>query len=75
MKPMGISTVDATYWSERAVKAEAEIERLRVALKPFADAVYNDNGDMTIDHAGIGIEQFATAYFVMRRTNEQIKRE
>ena len=26
------------------------IEELEKALKPFADAVYNDNGDMTISY-------------------------
>lgn len=26
----------------------AEIERLRAALKPFADCVYDDNGDVTV---------------------------
>lgn len=46
-----------------------EIERLRAALKPFADAVYNDNGDMTITPCGI--DEYAKAYFVMRRTVEQ----
>lgn len=42
----------------------AEIERLRAALKPFADAVYNDNGDMTISHPTV--DAYAKAYFVMR---------
>ena len=27
---------------------EQEIERMRAALRPFANAVYNDNGDVTI---------------------------
>lgn len=42
----------------------AEIERTRAALKPFADAVYNDNGDMTV--TPVGIDEYASAYFVMR---------
>jgi hypothetical protein len=37
---------DAARLSEQ----EAEIKRLREALKPFSDAVYNDNGDVTITH-------------------------
>lgn len=43
---------------------ERENERLREALKPFADAVYNDNGDMTITPCGHAA--YAKAYFVMR---------
>ena len=43
---------------------EPKIERLRAALKPFADAVYNDNGDMTITPCSI--DDYAKAYFVMR---------
>lgn len=45
------------------VAAEAEIERLRAALKPFADAVYNDNGDMTVKPCGI--DDYAKAYFAL----------
>ena len=30
------------------------ISELETALRPFADAVYNDNGDVTIIHPGIG---------------------
>ena len=52
------------------LKIKTEIERMQSALKPFADAVYNDNGDMTIDHSGIGVDQFAKAYFVMRNLEE-----
>lgn len=32
-------------------EAWVEIERLRAALKPFSNAVYNDNGDVTITPA------------------------
>lgn len=38
----------ADHWIARAEAAEAESARLRKALKPFSDAVYNDNGDVTI---------------------------
>lgn len=30
------------------------IAELEAALKPFADAVYGDNGDVTVVHPGIG---------------------
>jgi hypothetical protein len=53
-------------------RLRAEVERLRAALKPFADAVYNDNGDMTITHAEHGC--YVNAYFAMRSTFKQNKR-
>lgn len=53
-------------------RACAEVERLRAtnaelvaALKPFANSVYNDNGDMTVTPCGI--DDYIKAYFVMRR--------
>ena len=45
-------------------KLNTDIERLLAALKPFADAVYNDNGDMTVSPAGH--DDYIKAYFVMR---------
>lgn len=48
----------------------AEIARLRAALKPFAGAVFNDNGDMTISPV-TGAEPYKKAYFAMRQ-NEQL---
>ena len=41
-------------------------DELLAALKPFADAVYNDNGDMTVNHAPF--DDYVKAYFVVRRT-------
>lgn len=55
--------------AEKRGKLEADNERLRAALRPFADAVYNDNGDMTVTPCGI--DAYSRAYFVMRRNNEQ----
>ena len=49
-------------------RLSAEIARLRAALKPFADCVYNDNGDMTISAAGF--DDYAKAYFAMRPTRQ-----
>jgi hypothetical protein len=45
------------------MEAAGEIERLRAALRPFADVVYNDNGDMTIKPCGIN--DYAKAYFTL----------
>jgi hypothetical protein len=58
---------DAEIAEEAAValiQSRDEIERLLAALKPFADAVYNDNGDMTITPAGH--DAYVKAYFVVR---------
>lgn len=46
--------------------ANAENARLREALKPFSDAVYNDNGEMTVTH--VGIDPYIRAYLIMRRS-------
>ncbi|WP_077961684.1 hypothetical protein [Ensifer adhaerens] len=37
------------------------------ALQPFADAVFNDNGDMTVDLSFAKADDFIKAYFVHRR--------
>ena len=59
---LGIEDSDTTP-AEAVRELKAEIERLRAALKPFADAVYNDNGDMTITTCNI--DAYAKAYFTM----------
>ena len=43
---------------------DAEIERLHAVLKPFADAVYNDNGSMTVTPASY--DAYVKVYFMMR---------
>jgi hypothetical protein len=47
-----------------------KISKLRKALKPFADAVFNDNGDMTISYANINSENCIAAYWAMKKTEE-----
>jgi hypothetical protein len=48
-------------------EAAAEIERLRAALKPFADRVFNDNGDILVfDTYVLTRKQFIAAYFAWR---------
>lgn len=55
--------IDAYHLDEKIIRADdgswcypanlieidlfAEVDRLRAALKPFADCVYNDNGNLT----------------------------
>lgn len=60
---------DALGWSDRLTAATYEIERLRAALQPFGNAVYNDNGDMTITPCGH--DDYVKAYFVMRAPEQQ----
>lgn len=53
--------------AKRTVAAlDEDVEKLRKALKPFADAVFNDNGDMTISPI-CDREAYIAAYFAMRR--------
>jgi len=49
----------------RIERLTAENEKLSAALKPFADAVYNDNGDMTITPCD---RQFYVKAYFTRRT-------
>lgn len=48
------------------LRLRSENERLRKALQPFADAVFNDNGDMTISPCHC-TKDLITAYFALRR--------
>lgn len=55
----------------KAAKSEADALRKRVAeleatLKPFADKIFNDNGDITVDLSVRG-EDLVKAYFLLRR--------
>lgn len=43
----------AARWAARAEAAEAKVAELTNALLPFDHAVYNDNGDVTIDTSHI----------------------
>lgn len=47
-----------------------KIEKLRKALKPFADAVFNDNGDMTVSYGHLTSENCIQAYFAMKKTED-----
>lgn len=44
------------------------LEKVESVLRPFADRVFNDNGDMTINTSSIfPTEVFQTAYFINKR--------
>lgn len=63
----------------RATTAEAEAERLKAALndaskslEPFADKVFNDNGDMTV-HGAATYDDYIGAYFASRRARTALE--
>lgn len=43
------------------------LEKAREALRPLADAVFNDNGDMTVSAPSLTPEQCIAAYFAVKR--------
>ncbi|RMD52348.1 hypothetical protein D6827_00185 [Candidatus Parcubacteria bacterium] len=47
------------------------IEALANTLKPFAEAVFNDNGDITISYENLRREHFKAAYFMIKRLEEE----
>lgn len=52
--------------SAAALEAQrAEIERLRTALKPFHNAVFNDNGDVTVTPCSV--DEYFGAYAAYRK--------
>lgn len=58
-------------FSETELDLIAQCSRLKTALKPFADAVYNDNGDMTVTPCGR--EAYIAAFFAMRSLSSQMR--
>ena len=43
------------------------LQRAAEALKPLADAVFNDNGDMTVSVPLLSAEECIQAYFAVKR--------
>lgn len=50
-------------------KLDADKEALMTALRPFAKAVYNDNGSMIVTPANY--DDYIRAYFVFRRIEQE----
>jgi hypothetical protein len=48
-------------------RAEAALVAAQDALKPFANAVFNDNGDVSYNFTAYGTEDLRHAYCVLRR--------
>ena len=53
-------TIDEYRSAERKAD-KARIAKLEAALRPFADAVYNDNGDVTISTSHIEVGHYMRA--------------
>lgn len=49
----------------RLADALAEVDRLRAVLEPFANAVFYDNGNITVDRS-VDPEKLIRAYFALR---------
>jgi Lar family restriction alleviation protein len=65
------------WWNQQALTAERDALTVRVAilekaLKPFANCVYYDNGDVTISMTyAIPQADFINAYFALNKVSKQ----
>ncbi len=50
----------------RAASQDARIADLEAALRPFANAVFNDNGDVSIEISRLNTDDYRRAYRAMR---------
>lgn len=64
----GVKSVidDLNGLSDALGKAEARIDRMRRALTPFANCIFNDNGDITVSPRPFTSEELINAYFAAR---------
>lgn len=51
---------------EKLADANTRIAKLEAALKPFADRVYNDNGDVTYTMGALDTEDLWRAYCALK---------
>jgi len=65
-----------------AVIRDTRIDKLRTVLKkaaeallPLSNAVYNDNGDMTVQRPMPSADECISAYFVEKRISDILKDE
>lgn len=55
--------------------SQAQLKIYREALEPFADAVFNDNGDITVNLSAVDPDDFIAAYFAFRRARTALSQE
>ena len=60
------SVTEADTLASRVQELEKALRKAETALKPLSDAVYNDNGDMTVILPVVSYEQCQTAYFASK---------
>jgi len=53
--------------AQTVVGLEAEVDRLKEALRPFADCIFNNNHDITVDTSRIHSQHYIDAYWAMRK--------
>ena len=53
-------------------EARKALEKAHTAIQPFADAVYNDNGDMTVNMSFATYDDFVRAYFVSKKISASL---
>ncbi|MBX5089398.1 hypothetical protein [Rhizobium lentis] len=63
-----------TFWKDEAATLRDRCEKLEKALEPFADAVFNDNGDLTVN-LSVDSEDLIRAYFTLRAALIQKQKE
>lgn len=51
--------------------SQAEVERLREALRPFAACVFDDNGDFRVDASFADYDEFIAAYRALQQSQAQ----
>lgn len=54
-----------------AMSEKPSYEQLIEALRPFANAVFNDNGDVTYDHMMYSTDDLWRAYCLLRRAEKE----
>ena len=69
MSEAGESIKQGLTESITMAKVMKENEQLRTALKPFSDAVFNDNHELSITPASSN--SYYNAYWTMRKVNEK----
>lgn len=57
---------DVLLQYQRAEAAEAQLASARKALEPFANCVFNDNGDVTVSTSNLQIDDYYKAYRFLR---------
>lgn len=69
----GLKESDTGMWVSHQAAMTA-VEEALAALKRFADAVFNDNGDMTVNSGSVTREDYVLAYNAYRALKAERER-